>query len=79
MQGRDEIVRSVMELPERERAEIARDILETLDDEEVNEDVEQAWAQEVARRIRDLDEKTASTVPASEAFARAQSRLTQRP
>ena len=68
-----------MELPERERAEIARDILETLDDEQVNEDVEQAWAQEVARRIRDLDQGKASTMPASEAFARARSRLTQRP
>ena len=67
-----------MELPERERAEVVRDILETLD-EEVNEDVEQAWAQEVAQRIRDLDEGKASTVPASEAFARARSRLEQHP
>ncbi len=78
MQGRDEIVRSALELPERERAEVVRDILETLDGE-VKEGVEQAWAQEVARRIRDLTEEKASTVPASEALARARSRLKQRP
>ncbi len=78
MQGRDEIVRSALELPERERAEVVRDILKTLDGE-VREGVEQAWAQEVAQRIRDLDEGKASTVPASEAFARARSRLKQRP
>ena len=78
MQGRDEIVRSALALPERERAEVVRDILKTLDGE-VREGVEQAWAQEVAQRIRDLDEGKASTVPASEAFARARSRLKPHP
>jgi putative addiction module component (TIGR02574 family) len=69
MDGRDQILRSVLELPERERAEVARDILESLDQGET-EEVAAAWAQEVAQRIQDLTHGNATTMPADEAFDR---------
>jgi len=74
MQGHDEIVKSALELPERERAQVVREILESFD-REASADVERAWAQEVAQRIRDLTEGRANTVPASEALDQARSRI----
>lgn len=78
MPTRDEIVRSALQLPERERAEVVRDIIDSLDDGD-GKDVEKAWAQEAAQRIRDLTEGRATTLPASEAIANARSWLTRRP
>jgi putative addiction module component (TIGR02574 family) len=74
MHGRDEIVRSVLELPEHERAEVVREILDSLD-RGTDQGAEEAWAQEVAQRIRDLTGGKAKTVPAGEAIDRARSRL----
>ena len=78
MHGRDEVLRSALGLPESERAEVVREILESLD-EVMEQDAEKAWAQEVARRIRDLTDGKAATVAANEAFDRARAKLTQRP
>ena len=78
MLGQDDIVKSALELPEPERAEVARKIMESFDDE-ASADVENAWAEEVARRIRDLTEGRATTVAASEALERARSRIERNP
>jgi putative addiction module component (TIGR02574 family) len=77
MHGRDEIVRSVLELPERERAEVVREILDSLD-QGTDHGAEEAWAREVAQRIRDLTAGTAQTLTADEAIDRARSKLEQR-
>lgn len=74
MLGRDDVVKSALELPESERAEVARRILETLD-EGFATGVEDEWAREVAKRLRDLESGQAETMPASEAFSRARKRL----
>lgn len=74
VQGTDDIVKSALQLPETERAEVARRILETLD-EGFATDVEDEWAREVARRLQDLESGRAETMPASEALARARKRL----
>ena len=74
MFGHDDIVKSALNLPEAERAEVVRRIMESFD-EEPSAEVEQAWAGEVARRIRDLTEGRAGTMSVREAFGQARSRI----
>ena len=74
MLGQDDIVKSALELPERERAEVARKIIESFDGD-ASSGVESAWAEEVAQRILDLTQGKATTVEASEALERARSRI----
>jgi putative addiction module component (TIGR02574 family) len=74
MFGQDDIVRSALDLPEKERAEVARKIIESFD-EAPNADVERAWADEVARRIHDLTSGRAGSVSVREAFENARSRI----
>jgi len=45
---------------------LAGSLLESLD-ETVDEDAEAAWAEEIARRVRELDSGKAKTIPWSEA------------
>lgn len=49
-----ELFREAAELPERERAELAGLLLESLEGEP-DEDVEAAWAEEIERRVRQID------------------------
>jgi hypothetical protein len=44
-----------------------------------NPDVEEAWAAEVATRVRDLVEGRAETIPAEQAFREARAKLARRP
>ena len=60
------ILAAALKLPIEARAAIAGSLIESLD-EEVDEDVEAAWAKEIARRIRDLDSGKAKTIPWSKA------------
>jgi len=74
MPNTDDIVDSALQLPEDERAEVARRILETLD-EGFGQSVEDHWAREVARRLRDLDAGRTGTISADDALSRARARL----
>jgi putative addiction module component (TIGR02574 family) len=65
MQHVDELFETARKMPAGERAELAGRLIETLD-EEVDADAEQLWSIEIARRVRELDEGTARTVPWSE-------------
>ncbi len=47
-----------MQLPRGERAELARDLIASLDDP-ADEDVETAWLAEVEKRLREVDNGTA--------------------
>jgi putative addiction module component (TIGR02574 family) len=60
-----ELFETALKLPIEARAELAGRLIETLD-EEADEDAEQLWAIEIARRVKELDEGTARTVPWSE-------------
>lgn len=51
-----------LKLPRDARAELAGRLIETLD-EDVDDDAEQLWAAEIARRVKELDEGTVQTVP----------------
>ena len=50
-----------LKLPQDARAELAGRLLETLDDD-AGEQVEELWAVEIARRVKELDEGTVQTV-----------------
>lgn len=63
------VLRVALELPERERAEIAARLLESLDDDDP-EGVDEAWAREIERRCAALDSGEAVTSDWSEFRAR---------
>ncbi|HEX3584079.1 MAG TPA: addiction module protein [Thermoanaerobaculia bacterium] len=69
-----EIYRDAAQLPDRERAELAGMLLDSLDDEP-DPGVEAAWAEEVERRIRQVDSGEVKLIPweqvRAELFARA--------
>ncbi len=56
------ILEAALKLPLEARAAIAGSLIESLDTE-VDEDVEAAWAEEIARRVRDLDSGKAKKYP----------------
>ena len=56
------LVEKALSLPVEARAALAGSLIESLD-ESVDEDAEAAWAEEIARRVRDLDSGEAKTIP----------------
>lgn len=57
----NKVLEEALALPAPERARVAARLIESLDaDEETG--VEQAWRDEVARRVRELDEGTVESV-----------------
>jgi len=67
------ILEEALKLPIEARAALAGSLLESLD-EVVDENVEATWADEIARRVDDLNTGKAKTVPWSEARRRILSR-----
>jgi putative addiction module component (TIGR02574 family) len=61
-----EVLTRALRLPARERAEIAGRLIDSLEGPS-EENVEAAWAVEIARRIEQLDAGQVTTVPWSEA------------
>jgi putative addiction module component (TIGR02574 family) len=60
------ILEAALKLPPEARAAIAGSLIESLD-EEIDEDAEAAWADEIVRRVQDLDSGKAKTIPWSRA------------
>jgi putative addiction module component (TIGR02574 family) len=56
-----DLLRKALALPEDERAALANTLLDSLD--ATNESVQEAWDEEVARRIEELKAGKAVTVP----------------
>jgi putative addiction module component (TIGR02574 family) len=57
-----ELLQKALALPEKERAEMAGTLIDSLDPT-VDENLEQAWQHEIARRIADLQSGKVKTVP----------------
>ena len=75
---REYLEAEVLGLPVRERAHLAKRLLESLD-EDSGEDpiaVEQAWAEEIERRLEDYHTGRVQTIPAVEVFEQARHELT---
>lgn len=60
------LLEEALKLTPEARAALAASLLESLD-EQVDEGVEAAWAEEIAKRIRELDSGAVTPVPWSEA------------
>ena len=57
----EKVLKEALRLPVEARAALAGHLLESLD-ETVDEDVELAWSEEIARRIDDLDRGKVKTI-----------------
>jgi len=66
MRSADDVLRDALALPAEDRAKIAGTLIESLDDDVVDEGVEGLWSAEIARRIAEIDSGTVQLVPWSE-------------
>lgn len=73
-----DLYREAVELSESERAELAGLLLESLQTEP-DPDVEAAWAEEIERRVRDIDEGRVQTIPWEQVRAELHARLAEKP
>jgi putative addiction module component (TIGR02574 family) len=74
--GVDELFRQATALSEGERAELAGRLLDSLEGQP-DEGVEAAWAEEIERRIRQIDSGEVTTIPWEEVRARLFARLNE--
>lgn len=70
----NELKIQLLKLPEHERAELVHDLIASLDGDP-EEDVEEAWADEIVQRVRDLQSGAVQTVSATEAMTRIAARI----
>lgn len=66
----DDIYQRALQLPEDVRADLAYVLLESLEPEVREEGYEEAWAAEIARRIKSLEDGTSTTTPWRESIER---------
>jgi hypothetical protein len=71
----DELKAAALRLAPQARADLARELLRSLDHLSEPE-TEQLWLEEAARRDRELDAGKVQTVPADDVLARAKARRT---
>jgi putative addiction module component (TIGR02574 family) len=71
-----EIFLEASELSEADRAELAGLLLESLEGEP-DEGVEAAWAEEIERRVRQIEAGEVETIPWEEVRAKLHSRLNE--
>jgi putative addiction module component (TIGR02574 family) len=74
---RDALLQEVLKLPQRDRADVAAELLASLDDEpaEDPEEVERAWAAEIEWRARRVLAGESAGVPWEEVKHRLEGRL----
>lgn len=68
------VLEEALSLAPEERADVAASLLESLDEQE-DADVEEAWAGEIERRIREVETGVVKMIPWSEARLRLRQRL----
>jgi putative addiction module component (TIGR02574 family) len=72
-----ELLKRALALPAEARAALAGSLLESLDDR-LDASVEEAWNQEIARRIEELDSGKVKPIPWAEARRQIASILNER-
>jgi putative addiction module component (TIGR02574 family) len=77
MSRNDALRAAVLALPMEERAELALELVDSLDEPE-DEDAEEAWVDEIAARFTALRAGTAEVVPFADAMAAARERIRPR-
>lgn len=71
----EKIVQEALALPSEERARVLEALQESL---QPDEEWERAWATEVKRRAKDLDEGRSRAIPAEEVFAKLRAQFPPR-
>ena len=69
-----EISRSALSLPQPKRARLAKRLIDSLEDVSQKE-VDEAWALEIARRVREVDEGKVKTIRGKRAMRELRARL----
>ncbi len=76
----DEIRQEALRLGVKDRADLVKDLLDSLDDFEDPDgltavEIEQLWVEEALRRAAQLESGEAKSIPAEEVLARVRARL----
>jgi putative addiction module component (TIGR02574 family) len=66
MRSADDVLKDALTLSAEDRARIAGSLIESLEDDSVDDDAEVLWSAEIARRIADIDAGKVQLVPWSE-------------
>ena len=78
-QAVNDILGAALTLSQKERAELASRLIESLDGppptREEQGAIDAAWDAEIARRVKEIDDGTADLIDADEVFASARSKL----
>lgn len=74
---KEEIREKALKLPEKERAELAQMLIESLPVESSKYETEEEWASELKRRIEEYESGEGSSTPWSEVKANAKAMLDQ--
>ena len=69
-----EVISAALALPPAVRAELAEELLNSLEDQE-QQAIDTAWADEAERRVDQLDNGTAKLVPGDEVMAKLRKRF----
>jgi putative addiction module component (TIGR02574 family) len=62
MQEAQELLKKALALPDKERADLAGSLIDSLDST-VDENVDAAWQEEIARRLEEVRSGKAKTIP----------------
>jgi len=60
---REEVLAQAMQLSSRDRGRLIDELMESLDNEAADPDLEEAWAQEIKRRIEDIRAGRVKLIP----------------
>jgi putative addiction module component (TIGR02574 family) len=73
----EQIQQLALELSQKERGELASWLLRQLDDEVADnpEEVEEAWNKEIARRVKEIENGTAKTIPGEQVMKEIRERF----
>ena len=74
IQEAQELLKKALALPDRERAEVAGTLIDSLDSI-IDEDADAAWQEEIANRLEDIRSGKVKPIPWSEVREKAQARL----
>jgi len=72
-----ELLKKALALPDHERAELAGDLLDSLDTT-VDDDTDAAWQEEIARRLKDVESGKVKTIPWEEVRRKGQELLSRK-
>jgi putative addiction module component (TIGR02574 family) len=70
----------LMGLPPHQRVELAYELFESVDQDDLEDDpaaIEAAWADEIKRRVDEYDAGAVASIPGAEVFAKARALVRQ--